>query len=91
MIGISAQVSLYPLKQAQLSPTINEVLHTFYSYGLDVQPGSMSTLVSGDDGLVFTALQEAFLKVAEKSQVVMVVTFSNACPISRGDDQAVSL
>lgn len=90
MIGISAQVSLYPLKQAKLSPTINEVLRIFHSHGLDVQPGTMSTLVAGDDCLVFAALQEAFQRVAEKSQVVMIVTFSNACPIPEEDEQMIS-
>jgi len=30
---------------------------------------------------VFAALQEAFRRTAEQGQVVMVVTFSNACPV----------
>jgi uncharacterized protein YqgV (UPF0045/DUF77 family) len=89
MIDISAQVSLYPLKQAQLSPTIKEMLRILYSHGLDLRPGTMSTLVVGGDSLVFAALQEAYQHVAKKSQVVMVVTFSNACPISDEDDQVV--
>ncbi|MFQ6059512.1 MAG: YkoF family thiamine/hydroxymethylpyrimidine-binding protein, partial [Anaerolineae bacterium] len=60
MIGIAAQVSLYPLRQQSLSPAINEALRIFREHGLDVQPGVMSTVITGDDADVFAALQEAF-------------------------------
>ncbi len=81
MIGIAAQVSLYPLRQASLSPAIDQALRIFREHGLDVEPGAMSTLIIGDDVAIFAALQEAFRRVAEQGQVVMVVTLSNACPV----------
>jgi uncharacterized protein YqgV (UPF0045/DUF77 family) len=81
MMGISAQVSLYPLGRERLSPTINEALNIFRNHGLDVVPGSMSTVLSGDDAVVFSALQEAFQHTAQAGEVVMVTTFSNACPL----------
>ncbi len=81
MIGIAAQVSLYPLGQEALSPAIDEALRIFREHGLDVEPGAMSTMISGDDDAIFAALQEAFRRVAEQHRVVMVVTFSNACPV----------
>jgi uncharacterized protein YqgV (UPF0045/DUF77 family) len=81
MISISAQVSLYPLRQASLSPAIDEALRIFRMHGLDVEPGAMSTMISGDDETIFAALEEAFRRVAEQGQVVMIVTFSNACPV----------
>jgi uncharacterized protein YqgV (UPF0045/DUF77 family) len=81
MTRISAQVSLYPLGQADLSPAIEEALHIFREHGLDVNPGLMSTLISGDDAVVFSALQAAFQRVAGQGRVVLVVTFSNACPL----------
>jgi len=80
MIGITAQVSLYPLRQESLSPAIDEALQTFREHGLSVESGAMSSVISGDDTAIFAALQEAFRRVAEQGQVVMVVTFSNACP-----------
>jgi tRNA-Thr(GGU) m(6)t(6)A37 methyltransferase TsaA len=80
VIGIAAQVSLYPLRQQTLSPAIDEALQVFRSHALDVEPSAMSTVIAGDDAAVFAALQEAFRRVAEQGQVVMVVTFSNACP-----------
>jgi uncharacterized protein YqgV (UPF0045/DUF77 family) len=80
MIGITAQVSLYPLGQEDLSPAIDKALRTFQECGLDVYPGPMSTLISGDDEILFAALQVAFQRASGQGQVVMVVTFSNACP-----------
>lgn len=86
MIGISAQVSLYPLRQESLSPAIDEALEVFRAYGLDVEPGSMSTVITGDDSAVFAALQEALHRAAEQGQVVMTVTLSNACPVPQRRD-----
>jgi hypothetical protein len=39
----------------------------------------MSSLLTGNESTVFRALQQAFHHAAEQSQVVMVVSFSNAC------------
>lgn len=81
MIGITAQVSLYPLRQESLSQLIEEALKTFQAYGLQVEPGAMSTLLTGEDVTIFAALQKAFHRAAEQGHVVLVVTFSNACPL----------
>jgi uncharacterized protein YqgV (UPF0045/DUF77 family) len=81
MIGISAQVSLYPLRQESLSQPIDEALDAFQAHGLQVEPGVMSSLITGEDAAIFAALQEAFHRAAEQGHVVMVVTFSNACPV----------
>lgn len=87
MSVISAQVSLYPLGQEDLSPAIDQVLSIFHDRGLEVAPGAMSTLVSGDDVVVFSALHAAFCHVANESRLVMVVTFSNACPSARRNEK----
>ena len=79
---VAAQVSLYPLRQANLSPAIGVALSIFREHGLDVSEGTMSTLVSGEDGALFNALRDAFKVSAEQGDVVMVVTVSNACPAS---------
>lgn len=81
MINISVQVSLYPLRQPDLSETIDGFLDIFNKYGLEVQPSPMSTIISGDDEVVFIALQSAFQYATNHGQVVMVTTFSNACPL----------
>lgn len=84
MISMSAQLSLYPLAQEDLSPAIDGALAVLSDYGLDVDPGPMSSLISGDDETVFAALQVAFQRAAAQGRVVMVVTLSNACPIAAG-------
>ncbi|HJX14340.1 MAG TPA: YkoF family thiamine/hydroxymethylpyrimidine-binding protein [Candidatus Deferrimicrobiaceae bacterium] len=78
--GITAQVSLYPLRQDDLSPSIDAVVEAFARHGLEKQTGTMSTLVWGDDEKVFPALVEAFRGAAARGHAVMVITVSNACP-----------
>jgi len=80
-MAISAQFSLYPLRQERLSPAIEEVLAVMKDHGLPVQLGPMSSLVLGEEDQIFSALQEAFRRSAEKGQVVWVLTLSNACPM----------
>jgi len=43
--------------------------------------GPMSTIVVGEDALIFAALGDAFAKAAETGEMVMTITVSNACPI----------
>jgi uncharacterized protein YqgV (UPF0045/DUF77 family) len=82
MPGISAQVSLYPFRHEQLAPVIDEALEELRRRGLEVQPGTMSTLVLGSEESVLSALREAFGKASRRGEVVMVVTISNACRVS---------
>lgn len=78
---VSAQISLYPLRQDRLSPAIREMQDALIAAGLDVLPGPMSTLVTGDGAALFDALKAAFLRAAGAGHVVMTATVSNACPV----------
>jgi uncharacterized protein YqgV (UPF0045/DUF77 family) len=78
---ISAQISIYPLRQEHLSPAIEAVRGALEAHGLQPEVGSMSTVVTGVVEDVFAALQEAFSQAATTGHVVMTVTVSNACPI----------
>jgi uncharacterized protein YqgV (UPF0045/DUF77 family) len=80
MTRISAQVSLYPLRQADLEAAVDEVIGLLHRPGLDVQPGAMSTRVNGESREVFAVLNDAFDHTCRRGEVVMTVTFSNACP-----------
>jgi len=80
VVVISAQVSIYPLRQARLEPVIDTVLAVLTSHGLEVTPGAMSTLASGEADAIFAALRDAFVRVSDTGDAVMVVTLSNACP-----------
>jgi uncharacterized protein YqgV (UPF0045/DUF77 family) len=80
---ISAEVSLYTLRQPKLSPVIGEALCIFRAHGLEVKPGIMSTLITGDDDAVFDSLKKAFGQAAGQGQVVMHVSVSNSCPMEK--------
>jgi uncharacterized protein YqgV (UPF0045/DUF77 family) len=77
---ISAQISLYPLRRPELSPAIEEILQVLRSKGLEVRQGAMSTLVAGEQDLVWDSLKDAWRRAAAGGDLVLVATFSNACP-----------
>jgi len=77
---VSAQVSVYPLRTADLTPAVEAVWEVFRSSQLSITAGTMSTIVEGASEDVFAALQQAFDGVADAGAAVMVVTVSNACP-----------
>ena len=79
---ISAQVSLYPLRQLRLTPVIEEALGLFRQSGLRVEPGAMSTIIVGEQDVVFSALKDVFCRAATSGDLVMHVAFSNACPLA---------
>ena len=81
MTELSAQVSLYPLGQEDLSPAIDEALRVFKAHGLQVEVGAMSTLLTGDETALFTALRDAAAAAMHLGPAVMVVTISNACAV----------
>lgn len=86
---ISAQVSLYPLRQAHLLPAIQAVCDALTAAGLQSQVGPMSTMVTGEATVVCAALHDAFVHAAATGQVVMTVTLSNACPVQGSTPSAV--
>ncbi len=79
---VSAQVSIYPLRQRRIGPAVEAVRTTLVSRGLQPDVGPMSTVVSGDLETVLGALQEAFVQAAT-GEVVMTITLSNACPVGK--------
>ena len=86
---ISAQLSIYPLRQDHLSPAIQAVSDALRDAGLQPQIGPMSTLVMGEAEVVFAALHDAFVHAAAMGHVVMTVTMSNACPVGGQGTSAV--
>ncbi len=79
-VNLTVQVSLYPLRQSRLGPSIDRALELWRSRGLQIQPGPMSTLLAGDDASVWAAVRDAFAVAAAEGECTMVVTASNACP-----------
>ncbi len=80
-LTVSAQVSIYPLRQEHLTPAIQAVTTALEARGLHAEVGAMSTQVTGAADILFTALREAFVRAAAAGHVVMTITVSNACPV----------
>lgn len=79
---VSAQISLYPLRQERLGPAIETLRQALEREGLEPQVGAMSTLVSGEASRIFAALRAGFEQAAALGPVAMNVTVSNACPVA---------
>ncbi len=84
---ISAQVSLYPLRQPHLGPAISRAAEILRASGLDVRPGSTSTVVVGEVDKIFDSLKASFQSAAALGDVVMVVSISNCCPVTDAEQQ----
>ncbi|MFO8035637.1 MAG: tRNA (N6-threonylcarbamoyladenosine(37)-N6)-methyltransferase TrmO [Anaerolineales bacterium] len=82
MAQIMAQVSIYPLREKEIGPAIEKAWDIFTRHGLDIHPGPMSTRIVGDENTVFAALQDVLHTTGSGTDMVMVATFSNACPES---------
>lgn len=78
----SAQISLYPLRQDHLGPAIEVLRVALQKAGLDPAVGAMSTVVTGEDAVIFAALADGFARAATLGHVVMTITVSNACPVA---------
>jgi uncharacterized protein YqgV (UPF0045/DUF77 family) len=88
-MSVSAQISIYPLRQERLGPAVEAVRLALESRGLQPEVGPMSTVVTADLESIFTALREAFEQAAATGAVAMVLTVSNACPVEPRGTRAV--
>jgi uncharacterized protein YqgV (UPF0045/DUF77 family) len=78
---VSAQISVYPLRQERLGPAVDAVRLALARRGLEPEVGPMSTVVTADAEDLFIALHEAFERAAGTGAIAMVLTVSNACPV----------
>ena len=77
---VQAEVSLYPLRQNDLTEPIQQFVKSLKNENLNVKTGSMSSVMSGEESIVFQSLQKAFEQAAKKYEVVLTAKISNACP-----------
>ena len=82
-MNVQAEISLYPLRTDDMGHAIGRFLGALNATGLAVQPGNMSSTVSGDVNQVLSGVGAAFAAAAEDGQVVLVMKASNACPIGQ--------
>jgi uncharacterized protein YqgV (UPF0045/DUF77 family) len=86
---VSLQLSLYPLRQPHVGPAVAGAVEALRSRGLDVRPGTMSTVIIGETGAVFDGLKAAFQSAAALGDTVMVASISNCCPAPTADRRDV--
>ena len=80
MNKISAHMSVYPLRQTEVSPGIGAALDALAESGVEHEVGLMGTMLWGQDETIFKALLDAFRKTSVLGKTTMVVTISNATP-----------
>jgi uncharacterized protein YqgV (UPF0045/DUF77 family) len=78
---ISAELSLYPLGINNFGLPVNTFIDELKKFNIEVQPGSMSTLVIGNSDEIFKAIHAAFEAVSHDTNVALITKISNACPI----------
>lgn len=81
MAHLTAQISVYPLRQTNIATAVRAVLATFATHPVEVTPGGMSSIVAGDEQAVFAALADGYHAATRSGDAVMVLTLSNACPV----------
>jgi uncharacterized protein YqgV (UPF0045/DUF77 family) len=82
---IQAEISLYPLRQNELTKPIQQFVQVLENNKVQLKTGSMSSLVTGDSQVVFGSLREAFEQLAKEYEIVMTAKISNACPKANKD------
>jgi uncharacterized protein YqgV (UPF0045/DUF77 family) len=80
MNKISAHMSVYPLRQEEVSPGIGAALDALDESGVEYEVGIMGTMLWGEDERVFKTLLQAFRKASSVGKTTLVVTISNASP-----------
>lgn len=78
---IACQMSLYPLGVDEVDRLVASALESLGEVqGLTVEVGSMSTVVTGPDDLVWRAVRLLFdTAAADGRRIVLTTTFSNEC------------
>ncbi len=84
-MNVHAEVSLYPLRTAELSGQIEAFCQALADRGLEVHGGPLSTRVAGDIERMFAGLAAAFAEAARDCKAVLIVKVSNACPEDPGE------
>jgi len=75
---LHAEISLYPLSSRDITQDIVSFLGHIESRGLQITLGQMSSVISGDSKLLFSAIREAFELCCDSSKAVLCMKVSNA-------------
>jgi uncharacterized protein YqgV (UPF0045/DUF77 family) len=86
MNKISAHMSVYPLRQKEVSPGIGAAIDALDDSRVSYEVGTMGTMLWGEDEEVFRTLLDSFRKASSVGKTTMVVTISNASPWPGGEE-----
>ncbi len=79
-MNVQAEISLYPLRTEAVGPAVESFVSGLKESSLETDTGVMSTRVTGELSEVFCGISNAFARVAEQHEAVVVLKVSNACP-----------
>jgi len=85
MNKVAAHMSVYPLRQEEVTPGIGAALDVLAEQGVPHETGVMGTLLWGEDEKIFRVLLDVFRRATSIGGTTMVVTISGACPYPGGD------
>lgn len=74
---IQAEISLYPLDTPDLAQSIYHFVQELEKENLEVEIGAMSTVIAGEDNVVFDALRRAYLEIGDETRAILVVKIYN--------------
>ena len=77
---VQAEVSIYPLRQSDLTRPIEQFVNGLKNSKLQVRVGPMSSLIAGGSQAVFESLRESFEQLGEEYEIVLTAKISNTCP-----------
>jgi len=78
---VSVEISLYPLGQDSENAIDVFIKLLSESKQLSVEPGKMSTIITGELSEIMATLNTSMEKVFEKSAAVFNLKISNCCPV----------
>ncbi len=69
---VQMEVSLYPLETTELLPPIKAFNDALRKEGFEVEVGPLSSYITGESEMLFSALGRAFEHIAQQHRCVLV-------------------
>jgi uncharacterized protein YqgV (UPF0045/DUF77 family) len=77
---MGCQFSIYPLRQDDIGPAVRDAIAAVHAEGCTVRVGNLSTLLTGSEDQVFSALRAAYRAAQCHGSAVMAATFAVGMP-----------
>ena len=77
---VGCQFSVYPLRTEDIGVPIREAIKAAQAEGCTIRVGNLSTLMTGSEDQVFTALRAAFRAAQRHGSAVVIATLTAGLP-----------